>query len=164
MIAEDRVSASSTIVGLYVSTIILCSTQITCMAIVSPDMRYDTEWHVLIRSTSQLSSTSTSWLLRLFQALILHIFQSNSVFFRPRLLPHLPIIVRSKAIPTAGTQSTLLEITPPMRRQSRIVASLLVLTCANSGVWASNRKFNILDDLLAFPQVNSSTANRPSWC
>ncbi|KAL4872211.1 hypothetical protein BDV12DRAFT_162492 [Aspergillus spectabilis] len=40
-----------------------------------------------------------------------------------------------------------------MRRQSRIVASLLVLlTCASSGAWANNRKFNILDDLLAFPQ------------
>ncbi|KAL4784230.1 glucosidase II beta subunit-like protein-domain-containing protein [Aspergillus varians] len=38
-----------------------------------------------------------------------------------------------------------------MRRQSRIVASLLVLTCASSGAWA-DRKFNINDDLLAFPQ------------
>ncbi|KAL4883672.1 glucosidase II beta subunit-like protein-domain-containing protein [Aspergillus karnatakaensis] len=40
-----------------------------------------------------------------------------------------------------------------MRRQSSIVASLLVLSCASSGVWAKgNRKFNILDDILAFPQ------------
>ncbi|KAL4944334.1 hypothetical protein BDV06DRAFT_94421 [Aspergillus oleicola] len=38
-----------------------------------------------------------------------------------------------------------------MRRQSRIAASLLVLACATSGAWA-NRKFNIHDDLLAFPQ------------
>ncbi|KAL4913801.1 glucosidase II beta subunit-like protein-domain-containing protein [Aspergillus aurantiobrunneus] len=38
-----------------------------------------------------------------------------------------------------------------MRRQSRIVASLLVLTCASSGTLA-DRKFSINDDLLAFPQ------------
>ncbi|KAL2869984.1 PRKCSH domain-containing protein [Aspergillus lucknowensis] len=39
----------------------------------------------------------------------------------------------------------------PMSRQSRIVASLLVLAGASSGALA-NRKFNINDDLLAYPQ------------
>ncbi|KKK16220.1 hypothetical protein ARAM_001790 [Aspergillus rambellii] len=38
-----------------------------------------------------------------------------------------------------------------MSRQARIVASLLVLACASSSAWA-DRKFNIHDDLLAFPQ------------
>ncbi|KAL2794111.1 protein OS-9 [Aspergillus keveii] len=38
-----------------------------------------------------------------------------------------------------------------MSRQSRIAASLLVLACASSGALA-DRKFNIHDDLLAFPQ------------
>ncbi|RDW81748.1 PRKCSH domain-containing protein [Aspergillus mulundensis] len=38
-----------------------------------------------------------------------------------------------------------------MRRQSRIVTSLLVLASASSSAWAS-RKFNIHDDLLAYPQ------------
>ncbi|KAL4927876.1 PRKCSH domain-containing protein [Aspergillus undulatus] len=38
-----------------------------------------------------------------------------------------------------------------MRRQSRIAASLLVLACATSGA-SANRKFNIHDDLLAYPQ------------
>ncbi|KAL3475371.1 protein OS-9 [Aspergillus californicus] len=38
-----------------------------------------------------------------------------------------------------------------MGGQARIAASLLVLACASSGVWA-DRKFNINDDLLAYPQ------------
>ncbi|KAL4798203.1 glucosidase II beta subunit-like protein-domain-containing protein [Aspergillus venezuelensis] len=38
-----------------------------------------------------------------------------------------------------------------MRRQSRIAASLLVLACVSSGTLA-NRKFNIHDDILAYPQ------------
>ncbi|KAL2854283.1 protein OS-9 [Aspergillus pseudoustus] len=38
-----------------------------------------------------------------------------------------------------------------MSRQSRIAASLLVLVCVSSGALA-DRKFNIHDDLLAFPQ------------
>ncbi|KAL4977790.1 protein OS-9 [Aspergillus desertorum] len=38
-----------------------------------------------------------------------------------------------------------------MRRQSNIVASLLVLACASSCAFA-NRKFNVHDDLLAYPQ------------
>ncbi|KAL4802919.1 glucosidase II beta subunit-like protein-domain-containing protein [Aspergillus unguis] len=38
-----------------------------------------------------------------------------------------------------------------MSRQSRIASLLLVLACASSSAWA-NRKFNIHDDLLAFPQ------------
>ncbi|KAL6239368.1 protein OS-9 [Aspergillus navahoensis] len=38
-----------------------------------------------------------------------------------------------------------------MRRQSRIVASLLVLACASSGAF-TNRKFSVHDDLLAYPQ------------
>ncbi|KAL4902545.1 protein OS-9 [Aspergillus multicolor] len=38
-----------------------------------------------------------------------------------------------------------------MRRQSGIVSSLLLLACTSSSAWAS-RKFNIHDDLLAYPQ------------
>ncbi|KAL5043160.1 hypothetical protein BDW71DRAFT_128348 [Aspergillus fruticulosus] len=38
-----------------------------------------------------------------------------------------------------------------MRRQSRIVASLLVLACASSSA-SANRKFSVHDDLLAYPQ------------
>ncbi|KAL4752629.1 hypothetical protein BDW72DRAFT_170656 [Aspergillus terricola var. indicus] len=38
-----------------------------------------------------------------------------------------------------------------MRRQLRLVASLLVLACTSSGTFA-HRKFNVHDDLLAYPQ------------
>ncbi|KAI9373173.1 glucosidase II beta subunit-like protein-domain-containing protein [Aspergillus egyptiacus] len=43
-----------------------------------------------------------------------------------------------------------------MGRRARITASLLTLACASPGALANNRKFSILDDLLAYPQYQMS--------